>query len=197
MTLCLNFNFIKEKIKNRIVGIAGCGGIGSNCAASLVRSGIQNLIIADFDLVSEDNLNRQFYFYNQIGQKKVFALKENLLKINPYCNIVAYDIFLNFENIVEIFKNVDVLVEAFDESFMKKTIIEAKIQHLPNVPLIVANGVAGLFKINEIKEISFDNIFIFGDGISEVNENNPCLAPKVSIIANMQANKVLELLLNK
>ena len=61
-----NFKKIKENLKTKIVGIAGAGGLGSNCAASLARTGVGKLIIADFDVVSEANLNRQFYFYDQI-----------------------------------------------------------------------------------------------------------------------------------
>ena len=60
------------------IGIAGAGGIGSNVAACLVRSGVQQLKIVDFDSVDESNLNRQFYFHDQIGRPKVQALAENL-----------------------------------------------------------------------------------------------------------------------
>ena len=54
----------------KTVGIAGAGGLGSNVAPALVRSGVGKLIIADYDTVSESNLNRQFYFANQIGRPK-------------------------------------------------------------------------------------------------------------------------------
>ena len=47
----MNFSQIKEKIKNKTVGIAGCGGLGSNCAVALARVGIGKLIIADFDII--------------------------------------------------------------------------------------------------------------------------------------------------
>ena len=46
------------------IGIAGAGGIGSNVAVNLVRSGVDNFIIADFDKIEESNLNRQYYFHN-------------------------------------------------------------------------------------------------------------------------------------
>ena len=52
------------------VGIAGAGGLGSNCAMHLVRSGVKHITIADFDVVNESNLNRQFFFHDQIGQKR-------------------------------------------------------------------------------------------------------------------------------
>ena len=60
----MEFKQIKERLKDFRIGIAGAGGLGSNCAMALVRSGITKLIIADFDSVDESNLNRQFYFHD-------------------------------------------------------------------------------------------------------------------------------------
>ena len=53
------------------VGIAGAGGLGSNCAMHIVRAGVTHLTVVDFDVVNESNLNRQFFFRDQIGMKKV------------------------------------------------------------------------------------------------------------------------------
>ena len=75
-----------------IVGIAGAGGLGSNCAMHLVRAGIKNLVIADYDSVSPSNLNRQFFFADQLGKQKVYALKENLLRIESRLNLAIHDI---------------------------------------------------------------------------------------------------------
>ena len=60
-----------------MIGIGGAGGLGSNVAVNLVRSGITDIKIADFDVIEQSNLNRQFYFRDQIGQNKVNALYEN------------------------------------------------------------------------------------------------------------------------
>ena len=61
----------RTRLAAATVGIAGAGGLGSNCALHLVRSGVGRLVIADFDVVNDSNLNRQFYFRDQIGRKKV------------------------------------------------------------------------------------------------------------------------------
>ena len=74
----------------RRVGIAGAGGMGSNCAAHLVRAGMKKLVIADFDVVNESNLNRQFFFRNQLGQKKVVALGRNLRLIEPALDLTLH-----------------------------------------------------------------------------------------------------------
>ena len=82
-------------LESASVGIAGAGGLGSNCAAHLVRAGIRHLVIADFDTVAESNLNRQFFFRDQLGRKKVDALRENLLRIEPGLTLEMHDVKLN------------------------------------------------------------------------------------------------------
>jgi sulfur carrier protein ThiS adenylyltransferase len=59
----MTFEEIRNTLKNKTVGIAGCGGLGSNCAIALARVGIGALTIADFDLIIEGNLNRQYYLF--------------------------------------------------------------------------------------------------------------------------------------
>lgn len=193
----MTFEEIKERLKNYTVGIAGAGGLGSNCAVALARVGIGKLIIADFDVVSESNLNRQYYFKDQLGVKKVFALKENIYRINPDVIIDAHDIKLNEQNIVSLYKDCNVIVEAFDLAEMKKMLIETCISELPNIPLVIGLGMAGYGDNNSIKCRKNASIFICGDEKSEISEQNPPIAPRVAIVANMQANMVLELLLSQ
>ena len=191
----MRFEEIKNKLKNYTIGIAGAGGLGSNCAVALARTGIGRLIICDFDIVTESNLNRQYYFKNQVGLKKVTALKENIQKINPDIEIITYDIKLNEANLVSIFKTCDIIVEAFDLAEMKKMLIETCIENMPDKPLVIGSGMAGFGNSNSIKTIKNGNIYICGDEMSEVSEDSPPLAPRVGMVANMQANTVLEILL--
>ena len=93
------------------VGIAGAGGLGSNCAAHLVRAGVRRLVIADFDVVAESNLNRQFYFRDQIGRKKVDALAENLRRIEPGLELELACERLDGARARELFADCDVVVE--------------------------------------------------------------------------------------
>ena len=193
----MTFEEIKAKLKNYTVGIAGAGGLGSNCAVALARVGIGKIIISDFDVISESNLNRQYFFNFQIGNKKVVALKENIRRIDPEINVEIHDIKLNETNIVSIYKDCDVIVEAFDLAEMKKMLIETCISDLPNTPIVIGLGMAGWGDNNSIKFRKSENIYICGDEKSEISVKNPPLAPRVGIVANMQANTVLEILLNK
>jgi len=136
-----------QKIEKIKIGIAGAGGLGSNAAFNLVRSGFCNFIIADFDIVSHSNLNRQFFFYNQVGEKKVSALSKNLLSINPNLNIKTYDEKIDENNIRTIFDNTDVIIEAFDKPEYKKLIIETYINS--NKLIVAASGIAGFGKRKE------------------------------------------------
>lgn len=192
----MNWLQIKEKLKNRSAGIAGAGGLGSNCAAALVRVGIGRLVICDFDRVDESNLNRQFYFRDQIGQSKVEALKTNLLRINPGLILEIHQIILDPDNIPEIFGTVDLLFEAFDRADQKAMIIESAMTVWPDRPLIIGSGMAGFGNSNAIRMRSSGNLYICGDEIAEIGPDCPPLAPRVGIVANMMANVGIDLLLN-
>jgi sulfur carrier protein ThiS adenylyltransferase len=191
----MTFDQIKHKLKYKTVGFAGAGGLGSNCAVSLVRVGLGNIIIADFDEVSESNLNRQYYFHDQIGMKKVIALHDNLKRINPGLNITVFDKILTPVNIPVLFRNCDIIVEAFDLADQKKMLIETVLNKFPDTPLVVGLGMAGWGMNDTIHVRQIDNMYICGDEVSEIGIELPPLAPRVGIVANMQANVVLEILI--
>ncbi len=185
-----NFN----KIQAVTIGIAGAGGLGSNCAFNLIRSGFKNLLLVDFDIVDYSNINRQFYFYEQIGILKVTALRKNLLAINPNAEIKVINVKLERENIYSVFKDCDIIVEAFDKAPYKKMLFEEF--YLTNKFIVLASGLAGwgnsdTITTNKIK----DNIYIIGDRISEISNNSPPISPRVNIAAAKQADIILEYVL--
>lgn len=192
----MTFPEIKEKLSKKTVGIAGCGGLGSNAAMALTRVGIGKLVIADFDVIIESNLNRQYFFYDQIGNKKCFALRDNIERVNAKTKVDAFDIKLNPDSIVKLYQKCDLVIEAFDLSEMKQMLVETMLTELPNIPLIVGSGLAGWGKTNELKTSRSGNLYFCGDGINEVDEHLPPLAPRVGIVSNMQANIALEILLS-
>lgn len=193
----LSFQEIKNILSDKTVGVAGCGGLGSNCAIALSRVGIGKLIVADFDIIIQGNLNRQYFFTDQVGMKKVIALKENIGRINPVTEVEAHDLKLDYHNIPQIFKSCSIIVEAFDLAEMKKMIAETVIENMPDKYLVMGSGIAGYGNNNALRTIKTDNIYICGDLKYETEDNRPPLAPRVGIVANMQANQVLELLLMK
>ena len=191
----MTFEEIKGILRNKTIGIAGAGGLGSNCAVSLARVGVGKLIIADFDVVSENNLNRQYYFYDQIGEKKSTAIKANILRINPNVEVIAHDLLMIPGNISKIFSHCDVIVEAFDRADQKEMLIEVILSEMPEKRIVVGLGMAGwgMNDTNHCRQIG--KMFVCGDEVSEIGPELPPIAPRVGIVANMQANIVLEILL--
>jgi sulfur carrier protein ThiS adenylyltransferase len=187
---------IKNHLSKFRVGIAGAGGLGSNCAAALARSGIGTLVICDFDIVEEENLSRQYYFTGQEGMMKTNALRDNLKTINPSTIVKVHQKKIIEADIPVIFGDCHIIVEAFDEAQMKEMMIKEVQKSLPGIPLIVGSGLAGWGKSNEIKCRRIDDsLYVCGDESTETDENTPPLAPRVGMVANMQANVVLEILM--
>lgn len=184
-------------LQKAVIGIAGAGGLGSNIAVSLARAGIGKLIISDFDKIEPSNLNRQQFFMDQIGTPKVIALLENLNKISPFTQYQVHEIKLNEENIPFIYKDVDIMIEAFDKAEMKAMLIETWLTNFPKKPLIAASGLTGWGKNEILHTRKIDNLYICGDEETNLIEGISPMAPRVGIVANMQANLVLELLLKE
>jgi sulfur carrier protein ThiS adenylyltransferase len=194
----MSFSEIKTHLAKFRVGIAGAGGLGSNCAVALARSGIGILVIADSDIVEESNLNRQFFFADQIGMEKTKALEENIERINSGTRIVTNQVKLEPDNILLIYSGCDVIVEAFDRADMKEMLIETVQTRMPGTPLVVGSGMAGWGNNESIKCRKIDDyLLVCGDESTEVSDEMPPMAPRVGIVANMQANVVIEILMKK
>jgi sulfur carrier protein ThiS adenylyltransferase len=193
----MRFSEIKTHLSKFRVGIAGAGGLGSNCAVALAKCGVGTLVICDFDTVEASNLNRQYYFTDQIGMLKTIALKENIFRINPDVFVIIHQKRLDRNNIPEIFSGCNVIVEAFDIAEMKQLLIETVQLRMTGIPLVAASGLAGWGKSDAIKYRKIDDtLYICGDESSEISDNLPPMAPRVGMVANMQANVVIEILMN-
>ena len=176
------------------IGVAGLGGLGSNVLSHLIRAGIRRFIAADFDVVSLSNLNRQFFFADQIGKKKTVALAENLRRINPDAELDFHDLRLTAENTREFFTGCDVVVEAFDKADAKTMLIGALANS--RIPVVAASGLAGFGKSNDIRlRKAGDNLYLVGDLVSGISAELAPVSPRVGIAAAMEANTVVGLLL--
>lgn len=184
-----------DKVSQARVGIAGAGGLGSNCALNLVRSGFRRLTIVDFDIIIPSNLDRQFYFLDQIGLNKVEALKANLLRVNPDLEIQALVDRINKDNINSIFADCDIVAECFDRAEDKKMLVEELVGS--GKFIVAVSGVGGIgssddIKIHKIKE----NLVLIGDLKSDIIHKPP-VSPRVNIAAAKQADIILSHVFNK
>ncbi len=189
---------VYNKLINSSVAIAGLGGLGSNAAMSLARAGVGHLFIVDFDCVDISNLNRQYYFIEDLGLPKTDALEKKIRAVNPIIKITKKQIKVTEENALELFKDYNILCECFDKAENKAMLINTLLSERKDITIVAGSGMAGYSSANTIttKKIN-DNFYICGDGVSGVEKGFCLFAPRVAVCANHQANMILRLLLNK
>ncbi len=176
------------------IAVAGAGGLGSNAAHMLVRSGFTQLVIVDFDVVSDSNLNRQFFFPDQIGQRKVEALRENLLRINPDVQIQTVFARVTQENAADLLGDCDIWIEAFDGAADKQMLAVAGASRKKYV--ICASGIAGYGNTDRMTTRRMgEYLYLVGDFESGIDSYAP-FCPRVMLAAAKQADLALELALS-
>ena len=149
-----------EKLKNSNIIVFGLGGVGGAAVESLVRAGIGNLSIVDFDTVDKTNLNRQIITtQSTIGRAKVEVAKERILAINPEINLTVYHEKFLKENVDLFFKDkkYDYIVDAIDLVTPKLDLIEFATNS--KIPIISCMGTGNKidpakFKVADIKKTS-------------------------------------------
>lgn len=115
-----------DLLQNKSVLILGIGGVGGYVAEALARSNVGTLILVDFDIVDETNINRQIIaLKSTIGKKKVDVLEERIKDINEDCNVIKIDKFIDDKNIIDLFEyDIDYFVDACDTMTVKKKVID-------------------------------------------------------------------------
>ncbi len=186
---------IARKLSEASVGIAGAGGLGSNIAMALARSGVGHIVIVDFDKVETSNLNRQYFFQDQVGEFKVEALRDNIERAVNTCHVEIMKKKLEKGSMHEPFEEVDVVVEALDAAGTKADLIEDILNRLPGKPLVAASGVAGVGGSERIELKRHGDLYLVQDDRALSSDEDVLLSPKVGLFAHFQANIVLDILL--
>jgi len=179
-----------DRLAQLTIGIAGCGGLGSNCAVALVRSGFARLYLADFDLVEPGNLNRQAYTSAHLGRPKADCLAEVLRQINPDLHLVTTRDRLDAARAREFYAPCDAVVEAFDQAAAKAMLAGV---FLPTPKLYVtASGLAGYGASDRLRVRRLGpTAYLVGDEVSAVGPDRKPYAPCVQIAAAKEADIVL------
>lgn len=178
------------------VGIAGLGGLGSNIAVNLARTGIGRLHLVDFDVVDISNLNRQQYVVADLGRLKTEALRDYLARINPYCEVTIDTLRLDETNAAAVFDGCDVVCEAFDVADGKAMLVDTLLTQRPGLDVVGASGMAGYDSANTIRTRRItEHWYLSGDGVSDSGRGEPLMAPRVSTCAGHQSMVVVRLLL--
>ena len=167
-----------KKLNNTKVLVIGLGGVGGILTETLVRNGIENIIIIDNDIVDITNKNRQIIALDStVGKNKTEVLKDRLLDINSNCNVEIISDFIDKSNIDLLFKNpVDYVIDACDTVSTKILLIEECLKR--NIKVISSMGMGkkldiSKLKIMDIRKTSYDKLAkvvrkkLKDDGINE------------------------------
>ena len=189
---------MKDKLRNAFVAIAGLGGLGSNLAVMLARSGVGHIGMVDFDVVDVTNLNRQVYRIPHVGKYKTEALKEILDQINPYLDYQFRREKVTKENIRELFTGYPIVCEAFDQADQKAMLVQEVLTGFPDTIVISGNGMAGFGDANDIRTRKMmRRLYVCGDEKTDIADGVGLMSPRVTLCAAHQANKVLQIILEE
>ena len=135
-----------DKITSKKVIVFGTGGVGGYVAEMLVRSGISNLTLVDFDTINITNLNRQIIsLSSNVGQLKVEEFEKRIKDINPKINLKVLPIKLTPNNIEEFhLEDYDYVVDCIDSFKDKLALIE--FCYFNNINIISSMGAGNRYK---------------------------------------------------
>lgn len=175
------------KLGETPIGIAGAGGLGSNVAMLLARSGIEQLTLVDYDSVEKSNLNRQHYWPRHLQMSKVSALAESLIELNPGMRLTLVEKRLEQANLPELLSTCPIWVEALDNANTKADFIEKAL--LLKRHVVGASGICGIGgEPMKIKRLG--RLVLVGD-FQTSSDTEPPMAPRVMQAAALMADIVL------
>lgn len=136
-----------EILSHKKVIVFGCGGVGGYVVEMLARTGIGELTIVDFDIVSESNINRQIIAdYSTIGQRKVDCFAKRIGLINPNCKVNTFAKKVTPENVEEFaLPQYDFVVDCIDDVNGKVALI--KFCKSNNIQIVSSMGAGNRFDI--------------------------------------------------
>ena len=129
-----------DSIREKCVLVLGLGGVGGYVVESLARSFVGTLILVDYDSVDITNLNRQIIaLHSNIGKLKTECFKNRIKDINPLCNVILIDKFIDDSNYLELFNyDIDYFVDACDSIRTKKFVIKYCLDN--DIPIVSCMG---------------------------------------------------------
>ncbi len=146
-------------LNSKSVLVLGCGGVGSYVVEGLVRSGIGKVILVDFDMIDETNINRQIMTYeDNVGTLKVDALERRIKNINSNCSVVRISEFISLDNISLLFnENIDFFVDACDTVSTKKCVIKECSER--GIPFISCMGTGNKLDPSKLEIVNINKTY--------------------------------------
>ena len=177
------------------VAIFGLGGLGSNVAMWLARLGVGQLLLYDFDRVELSNLNRQYYFLEDVGEYKAVALLKHLRAVNPYGDYQSRVVRLTQDNLGELVGTAPIICEALDKPETKALLVNGVLESFPDKFLVAASGLAGFGTSDsmQVRQIT-PHFYLCGDGSSSFLDLPLCGA-RVGLCAAQEALTIARIIL--
>jgi adenylyltransferase/sulfurtransferase len=105
----------QQRLKNAKVLVIGAGGLGSPALLYLAAAGVGTLGVIDFDDVDESNLQRQIiHGQSDVGHPKALSAKQAIAETNPLVEVVVHQERLDNDNVLDIFRSYDLIVDGTD-----------------------------------------------------------------------------------
>jgi molybdopterin/thiamine biosynthesis adenylyltransferase/rhodanese-related sulfurtransferase len=125
----------QKRLKNAKVLVIGAGGLGSPALLYLAAAGVGTLGIAEFDTVDESNLQRQvIHGVSDIDKPKGQSAKESIAEINPYVEVILHPDRLDNDNVLDVFKGYDLIVDGTDNFATRYMVNDAA--YFLNIPYV-------------------------------------------------------------
>ena len=184
-----------QRLQAAKVAIVGLGGLGSNVALWLARLGVGQLLLYDFDKVELSNLNRQYYFLEDVGQYKATALLRHIKAVNPYGNYHSRVVRLTEDNLAELLSEAHIVCEALDKPEAKALLVNGVLESFPDKYLVSASGLAGFASSAsmQVRQVT-PHFYLCGDGVSDMLQLPLCGA-RVGLCAAQEALTIARIIL--
>lgn len=198
------------KLKNSLITVIGCGGIGGSVIEMLARMGAYNLRIVDKDHFDLSNINRQLMSsMDRIGQSKTDVTKDIISYINPEIQVETFNTELNQENVQEILSKSNVVVDALDN--LKARIITSRCALELNIPFVhgAIHGTMGQVTTFTKNTPTYEETFKLSSNGKQLDEEvmieveklaravPPVIGPVPNIVGCLQAFEVVKILTGK
>ena len=191
----------QKKIINSRVLVVGAGGLGCPVVDYLSRAGVSTIGIADHDKVNISNIHRQsLYNFKDVGKFKANNKKKKIKSINSNTKIITFRKKITKENIFNIIKDFEIIVDGSDNFVTKFLLNEYSIKCKKILIVGAISKFDGhVFTFNfKIKNTPCLKCFYQSEPSDQILncETEGILGPVAGIIGNIQANEVLKKILN-
>lgn len=188
------------RLAEATVLIIGLGGLGSAASMYLAAGGVGRLILVDFDKVDLSNLQRQIVHRTRdIGRLKVESARDNLLDLNPDVNLVLIDHVLEDDELMNLVREADVVVDATDNFKTRFAINAACVK--TGTPLVSGAAIrfeaqVSIFDMRSRESPCYRCLYGDNARVDETCTANGVIAPLLGIIGSIQALEAMKLIMD-